>query len=320
MTKKKDQKISVSQADEAQARSVLGQFHQIAKELHSSTDQKEAETALTTITSMPETAQMALVKALSRERHTDAADVLTAINELSPGKNIRKEARRSLIRLEQEKVYPQWEAPIDRTPVLALQDIQASSNPPRFWKGVVTNSRDVGEVQLMLFWEQGDNYKDVRVLGFLLEFWHDGVKDFFTTVESKRNIDKLVAEMQSQVETLDCSLAKGRRLIQEALEANKKHGTTPHRDYRLHASLVKQLVLDAPVIEDEEEEDIEDEEDIGTSIIDPDMEPNQVVTHFMDAWVDGDFDLAYNLLSADSSLREGLSEEEWSQIQTKLPA
>ena len=151
MTKKKDQKISVSQADEAQARSVLGQFHQIAKELHSSTDQKEAEKALTAITSMPETAQMALVKALSRERYTDAADVLTAINALSPDKNIRKEARRSLIRLEQEKIYPQWEAPIDRTPVLALQDIQASSNPPRFWKGEVTNSRDVGEVQLTLF-------------------------------------------------------------------------------------------------------------------------------------------------------------------------
>src|SRR5256714_11719614 len=287
MAKKKDQKISVSQEDDAQAQSVLGQFHQIAKELHSSTDQKEAETALTAITNMSEGAQMALLKALSRERHTDAADVLSAIYELSPIKNIRKEAHRSLIRLEQEKIYPQWEAPIERTPVLAVQDIYASSTPPRFWKGVVTDSLAVGEVQLMLFWEQGDNYKDVRVLGFLLEFWHDGVKDFFTTVESKRNIDKLVAEMQSQVETLDCSLAKGRRLIQEALEANKKHGTTPHKDYRLHASLVKQLVLDAPVIQDVEEEDIEDEEDTGTSIIDPNMEPTQAVTLFMDAWVDG---------------------------------
>ena len=133
MAKKKDQKISVSQEDDAQAQSVLGQFHQIAKELHSSTDQKEAETALTAITSMSEGAQMALLKALSRERHTDAADVLTAINELSPIKNIRKEAHRSLIRLEQEKIYPQWEAPIERTPVLAVQDIYASSTPPRFW-------------------------------------------------------------------------------------------------------------------------------------------------------------------------------------------
>ena len=48
-----------------------------------------------------------------------------------------------------------------------------------------------------------------------------------------------------------------------------------------------------------------------SSLIDPNMEPSQVVTYFMDAWTDGDFDLAYNLLSADSSLREGLSEEEW---------
>lgn len=310
MAKKKDQKIPVSQADEAQARSVLGQVHQIAKELHSSSDQKEAEKALTAITTMPESVQMALVKVLSREQHTDAADVLTAINELSPDKNIRKEARRSLIRLEQDRIYPQWEAPIDRTPILALQDIQVSSNPPRFWKGEVTDSREVGEVQLTLFWEQGDNYKEVRVLGFLLEFWRDGVKDFFTSVESKRSVDKLLTEMHSKIDTIDCSLAKGRRLVQEALEVNKKHGTTPHKDYRLHASLVKQLVLDAPDIE-EEEEDIEEEEDMDTSFIDPNMEPSQVVTSFMDAWTDGDFDIAYNLLSADSSLREGLSEEEW---------
>ncbi len=309
MAKKKDQKISVSQEDDAQAQSVLGQFHQIAKELHSSTDQKEAETALTAITSMSEGAQMALLKALSRERHTDAADVLTAINELSPIKNIRKEAHRSLIRLEQEKIYPQWEAPIERSPVLAIQDIYASSTPPRFWKGVVTDSLDVGEVQLMLFWEQGDNYKDVRVLGFLLEFTHEGVKDFFTSVESKRSIDKLITETKSRVETLDCTLAKGRKLIQEALAVNKKYGTTPHRDYRLHASLVNQLVLEAPDID--EEEDTEDEEDTDTSFIDPNLEPGQVVTSFIDAWTDGDFELAYNLLSADSSLREGLTEEEW---------
>src|SRR5437764_13090023 len=139
MAKKKDQKISTSQADDAQAQSVLGQLQQIAKVLRSSTDQKEAETALTAITSMSEGAQMALLKALSRERHTDAADVLTAINELSPIKNIRKEARRSLIRLEQDRIYPQWEAPIDRTPVVARQDLQVSSTPPRFWKGVVTD-------------------------------------------------------------------------------------------------------------------------------------------------------------------------------------
>lgn len=48
-----------------------------------------------------------------------------------------------------------------------------------------------------------------------------------------------------------------------------------------------------------------------TSSIDPNLGPIQVVTTFIDAWVDGDFELAYNFLSTDSSLREGLSEEEW---------
>ena len=47
------------------------------------------------------------------------------------------------------------------------------------------------------------------------------------------------------------------------------------------------------------------------SLIDPNLGPTQVVATFMDAWVDGDFELAYNFLSAESSLREGLSEEEW---------
>src|SRR5439155_7945095 len=140
---KKDHKVSISQADEAQAQALLGQFHQIAKELHTSTDQKQAETVLTPVTNLSEAAQMALLKALSKEHHTDAADVLTAINELSPNKNIRKEARRSLIHLEGARIYPQWQAPIDRVPPIAA--LEVSANPPRFWKGVVTDSRDVGE-------------------------------------------------------------------------------------------------------------------------------------------------------------------------------
>jgi hypothetical protein len=39
---------------------------------------------LAEINDMPEGAQMALLKDLSKQHHTDAADVLVAINELSP--------------------------------------------------------------------------------------------------------------------------------------------------------------------------------------------------------------------------------------------
>ncbi len=315
MSKKKDQKVPVSLTDEAQAREVLGEYRQIAKELHSSTDQQQAEAALTTITNMSEAAQMALLKLLSKELQSDAADVLSAINELSPIKNVRKEARRSLIRLEEGRIYPQWEAPVDRTPLVATvqtqNELDLVANPPRFWKGFVTDTRDVGEVQLLLLWEQGKDYKYVRVLGFLLEFLHDGVKDAFTQLESKRSIEKLIAETSAKIELLDCSLAKGRRLLSEALEVNKKYGTMPHRDYRLSLSLINELLLENPDIEEEEEEEDEYEYEDMPEI--SALEPAHVVTGFVEAWVDEDFEYAYEFLASDSSLRQGLTQEEWAE-------
>src|SRR5579872_2253316 len=103
MAKKKTTQIAVSQEDTAQAQHILEQYHQIASTLHTSTDRKQAETALTEINTLSEGTQLALLKALSREHHTDAADVLAAINELSAVKSVRKEARRSLIRLEEAR-------------------------------------------------------------------------------------------------------------------------------------------------------------------------------------------------------------------------
>src|SRR5207248_7238317 len=67
--------------------------------------------------------------------------------------------------------------------------------------------------------------------------------------------------------------------------------------------------------EDEEDEDYldleeEDEEDEDYPDL-HDLNPQAVVTTFVESWVDGDFDVAYDLLSSDSPLREGLSREEW---------
>src|SRR5256885_13809311 len=131
MAKKKNTQISVSQEDNAQAQHILEQYHQIANDLHASADQKQAEAALTEINDMPEGAQFALLKALSKELNTDAADVLTAIYELSPIKSVRKEARRSLIRLEGARIYPQWKPPVQPAVV-----VQVTDAPLRFWQGI----------------------------------------------------------------------------------------------------------------------------------------------------------------------------------------
>ena len=84
--KKKTSQIPVSVEETTQAQDLLGRYHEIARNLHESTNQAQAEAALAEINNMPEGAQMALLKNLAKEHHTDAADVLVAINELSPDK------------------------------------------------------------------------------------------------------------------------------------------------------------------------------------------------------------------------------------------
>src|SRR6266581_4551850 len=100
MTRKKEIDTAISAEENEQVQHLLAQYHQLASELHSSTDQQQAEAALTGISNLPETSQLGLLKALSKEQHSDAADILIALNELSNNKQVRKEARRSLIRLE----------------------------------------------------------------------------------------------------------------------------------------------------------------------------------------------------------------------------
>jgi hypothetical protein len=131
MAKKKQVSQPLSQEDHEQAQRVLEQYHQIANELHTWTDQKEIETALAAITTMPESAQFALLKALAKERHTEAADVLLAINEVSPLKSVRKEARRALIQLQGAKIYRRWEPParpsLVTPPITSTQSVSGPS-------------------------------------------------------------------------------------------------------------------------------------------------------------------------------------------------
>jgi tetratricopeptide (TPR) repeat protein len=308
--KKKTTQTLVSQEDFILAQPILDQYHEIAENLHVSTNQEQVQDALNEINNLPEGAQVALLKLLSKEQHVDAAVVLIAINEMSPIKDIRKEARRSLIRLEEIRIYPQWSPPIDRTPA-----VQVTALSLRFWKGKVTDSRDKGWVELALCFEQEDNTSQVRILVFSLDFSHDGVGDFFTRTGNKRTAENFFYEMEKDllgVTVIDCSLARSRRLILEALDANTRYGTTPHKDYQLNISLINQLILEVPGLEEdaavfEKEPEMEAVETIDLHGLDP----LSVVVNFVEFWVYGDYNIAYDLLSAGSALREGLSKDEW---------
>ena len=116
MTRKKENDSFLSVEENAQVQQILAQFQLLAADLYQSASQEQAETALSTITNLSEAAQMALLKELSRQHSADSAAILLAINELSHDKNIRKEARRSLIRLEEAKIYPDWQPPVTQYP------------------------------------------------------------------------------------------------------------------------------------------------------------------------------------------------------------
>jgi tetratricopeptide (TPR) repeat protein len=188
--KKKNRPEDNTPADEAGVQAFLAQYHEVAEELHASADVQQVEAILPGSDELAETTQLALMKSLGKEHHSDAADILTAFNECSPIKSVRKEARRSLIRLQEQRIYPEWSVPI--APALTLDE-----------------------------------------------------------------------------------------LIESELAA-----------------------LNSPELTELEEGEENDDFDL-------DLAADEVVSEFIEALAEQDFIFAYNLLAADSSLREGLTQEEW---------
>ncbi len=300
MSRKKEAETQLSEIDTHQVQDLVSQYQQIAENLHASADKAQAETAIATISALPEGAQMAFIKALAKTNDAAAADVVLAINALNPYKEVRKEARRALIRLEGAKIYPAWTPPMTQSSVVQL----SVPNPPRFWQGFATQTREEGEQQIFLCWEQGYEYGEARVISLLLDYWSDGVKDAFVETGTKRRISEHLNELKSKLVNntlVPCSLAEGKRLIEEALSVNQWHNTTPHENFRTQLPLINKLILQTTELD----------EDHGTTFITPELQEQEVVVNFIGAWSFGDYGLAYDLLTANCALRDHLSRSAW---------
>ncbi|HEX7733885.1 MAG TPA: tetratricopeptide repeat protein [Ktedonobacteraceae bacterium] len=312
MAAKKNTPAPLSQEDEARIQLVFDRRQALAGELHGCTSRAQAETLLVDVFALSEEAQLGLLKSLVRASDADAADLLLALNELAPEKTVRKDARRALIQLAGAKVVPSWTPEEDRPAVGA----PGTENPPRFWKGLVTEMRDSGELQLILCWEQGLEYSEARLVSFLLDYWSAGVKDFMTETGTKRHIDEHVRRLQQLSREnpgpedgpppayVDCTLAEGRRLLNEALDVNRWRKTESHKDFRQHLPLVQRLILHAG----------EAGEDRGLTFITRGEEPDMIAANFAGAWAMGDYGLCYDLLTASSPLREGRTRAEWIEM------
>src|SRR5437762_14254777 len=109
--KEKENGVHLSPEEHQHVEDLLAQYQSIAQKLQQSKDQAEAEAALEAIGALSEPAQVSLLKSLARANTIEAADVLTAIHILSPHKDIRKEAKRSILQLGAAKIHRQWTHP-----------------------------------------------------------------------------------------------------------------------------------------------------------------------------------------------------------------
>ena len=111
--------------EDEQIQDILAQYNQIAKSLASSRNEEQIGDVLSPIFDMSDAAQIGLLKALAKEHTIPAADIVFAVNTYAPVKEVRKEARRSLIQLESSNTYPEWTIPS----VMSLSDIISGIDP-----------------------------------------------------------------------------------------------------------------------------------------------------------------------------------------------
>lgn len=302
MPAKKIAATQLSTTEQTQVQALFATYHQVSASLHASTSQADVENALHEITSASLSVQFAFIKLLATEQQTEAADILTGLYISVPQKDLRKEARRALLRLESTKIYPQWKAPTPQQPAV----LTTTENPPRFWKGWITVSREQGEIQLILCWEQGNDYREIRTLMFLLDFWFTGVKDAINELLTKRQLEERLSQLRhalAETETVlaECTLAEGKRVLQEALAVATAHERPLPEDYRTAFPLINTLILQAEPAD----------EDHHLAYISSDLEPQEVALNFIGAWSFGDFGLAYDLLTTNNELRTDLTRAEW---------
>ena len=320
--KKQQQGGLSNQANQEQVQQQLAQYKEYAHELNKRARQNESsEDILTAITEMDEATQLALVKALGAEGTIEAADVVQALQSYTSLKTVRKEARRALLRLESVDIYPRWQPPAPPSLTSVLEEaLEEAGEEPRFWRGEYSDTEDSGEVQLLLFFEQGERYREVRLVGFLLDYWNDGLKDFFTYVKSKRSTEKQIEQIHMEaapdVKFLQCTLDEARSMIDDALAVNERNNKPPHPDYVRNREMVDEL-LEADFEESTEEDESEIEKALATLppqlrdlLAAPDFAELDV-SSFLITLENGEYGHVYDNLSNTSPLRQGLSKRDW---------
>ncbi|HEY7357021.1 MAG TPA: hypothetical protein VH590_11165, partial [Ktedonobacterales bacterium] len=285
---------------------LLDQLPTLSQQLRQSSERAAAYQALSPIEQQPAPVALAFADALGSRRETDAADVALALAELSQHQALRKEARRAVVRLRSVGIAPGFSVPASEA---------APQRQRPFYLGYVSQTREQGEMQLALAWYENQAAGDVRGMVFLLEFWRDGVKDFFmtdvtTTKRFQQDYSKNTRAGE-QVDILPISLAAARSLVQEALEINTWRKTPLPDAYKRHYATIRDLLLNAAFSEEEEQAVLRQGD---RPWIARNLEAEELATNALGAWAFGDYGLFYDLLADEHASRRAQTRDAFIQL------
>ena len=278
--------------------------------------------ALAPVTQTPDPVALAFAARLGTLRGSegrDAADVAQALGELGERPAVAREARKSRLRLRSAGAIPTLVVPAPAGP--AAPPIAANEPLPRptLAEAYVTRTRETGEMQLILGWQEGRDANELHPWAILLDFWHEGARDFIHMDTMRRSrfqrevLEPVRTEMR--VAPVAVSWAQARRLLLEALDVNRWRGAEPGEEFRHHRDEIDRRLLAEP--EDEAQtaewgaELARFQREGDRPYILPNMEPDETIVNWIGAWGLGDYALAYDLLGDENSLRHEQTRDEY---------
>ena len=257
---------------------------------------------------------------------SDAADVALAIGELDARREVAREARRATVRLRSAGAQPTLTiaaaapqasaAPANETPSAPAE------RPPRkptFAEAWATHTRDSGEINLLILWNESADLDVVRAYLFQLDYWQAGVRHFEISDQLTRReaqtqlIEQLHGKDMPAPVKVDWAQARG--LVLQALDVGEWRGAEPGGDFTRYRAQVEERLLDGPSDDQQREELRREDERFAREgdrpLCDFNLGPDETIANWLGAWSFGDYGLAYDLLANEHPTRRVQSRAEY---------
>lgn len=317
----------LTQTQRTQVETLLAQTPALAQALHAAGDHAALTARLEQATgaaAVDGAVAQAYAERLGHVRGADAdaaAEVALALGELDPRHEVAREARRAGVRLRSAGAKPTLTLPAAATPAetpptLTPAPLRAPRQP-LFAEAWATQTRDSGELNLLLLWREGSDPDMLRAYLFQLDYWQAGVRDFEISDTMPRQamqrqlIDPLrVKDLPPPVKI---GWAQARGLVAQALDVNTWRATEPGGDFSRYRTQIAERLLNEPTDDDLRADLLAEQQRFAREgdrpLCDPNLEADETVANWLGAWSFGDYGLAYDLLSDDHPARQRQTRE-----------